>query len=283
MAIAFSEIMAYFFNVQYLIAAFIILVISGYICARVIGRVGGEFSVGAKSYSIILVGFVFGMIFDLVRFRYDWIINVFKYIAIGTFCILIAVVFKRNLEKYTDDNPTDGPHLGIMRISILYIITGFSFAMSINSIVEAFLRSIFFVATLPLLVGIAIFVMITAKADFDLLDDRSGMWQQMTAGGALGLAYDLILFRIYITQDLLKIFIVFAILLITASVVRMKEATSIKSEGVRLELESTKAKKKKSKEVGEITLSKKKTSRPTSSKKRSSSKSRSTSSKKRRS
>ncbi|MGC9780135.1 MAG: hypothetical protein HZR80_12900 [Candidatus Heimdallarchaeota archaeon] len=282
MAITFSEIMAFFFNVQYLIAAFIILIISGYICARVIGRVGGEFSAGAKSYSILLVGFVFGMAFDLMRFRYDWIINVFKYIAIGTFFILIAVVYKRNLEKYTDQNPTDGPHLGLMRLSILYIITGFSFAMSVNSIVEAFLGSIFFVATLPFLVAIAIFIMITAKADYDLLDDRSGIWNQMLAGGALGIAYDLILFRVYVTQDLLKMFIVFGIFMITASVVRMKEATRISPEGIQLDLKQTKT-KKKSKEVGSITITKKKSSQSTTSKKRSYSKSKKSSSKKRRS
>ena len=267
-AFAFSELVAYFLQLQSLIPAFIILVLGGYICARVIGRVGGEFSVGAKTYSIILEGFVFGFVLDLLRFRYDFFINVFKHIAIGSLFILMAMVFKSSLQKYTEKNPTDGPHLGLMRNSILYIMAGFCFALAITSVLEAFLKNIYFVAALPLLLGIAILVMITAKADFDLLDDRSGAWQQLLAGAALGVIYDLLFFINWIWEDLIELFIMFAIVAITASVIRAKEATAIKSEGLKIDLESTKTKKKHGKVVGTIDLVRKQPSESTQKKKK---------------
>ncbi|HUT81121.1 MAG TPA: hypothetical protein VMZ29_07955 [Candidatus Bathyarchaeia archaeon] len=265
MAFAFNQIVSWFLALQYYIPSFIILVLSGYITARVIGRVGGEFSTGAKSYSILLEGFMFGMAFDLMRIRYDWFINIFKYIAIGSFFILIAMVYKRNLEKYAEQSPKDGPHLGLMRLPILYIIAGASFGLVICSIVEAFLNSLFFIALLPFLLLVSIFVMITAKANNDLLDSQSGVWQQLLAGGMLGITYDLLLFRVLVWQDLLKAFIIFAIFVITASVVRMKEATIIKSEGIRLDFDSKKTTKPK-KVVGSIDLQKRTSSSSTRSK-----------------
>ncbi|MBN1330682.1 MAG: hypothetical protein JXA54_14505 [Candidatus Heimdallarchaeota archaeon] len=265
MAFAFNQIVSWFLALQYYIPSFIILVLSGYITARVIGRVGGEFSAGAKSYSILLEGFMFGLAFDLMRIRYDWFINIFKFIAIGTFFILIAMVFKRNLEKYTEQSPKDGPHLGLMRLPILYIIAGASFGLVICSITEAFLNSLYFIALLPFLLLVSIFVMITAKANNDLLDSESGVWQQLLAGGMLGVTYDLIMFRVIVWQDLLKVFIIFAIFIITASVVRMKEATIIKSDGIKLDFDSKKTKKPK-KVVGSIELQKRTTSGSTRSK-----------------
>jgi len=262
MAFAFNQIIAWFLAIQYYIPSFIILVLGGYICARVIGKVGGEFSEGAKSYSILLEGFMFGIAFDLMRIRYDWFINVFKYIAVGTFFILIAMVFKRNLEKYTDQNPKDGPHLGLMRLPVLYILAGINFGLVVCSITEAFLSSMYFIALLPFLLGIGIFVMITSKANYDLLENESGAWQQLLAGGAIGVTYDLMMFRVVVWQDLLKVFVIFAIFVITASVIRMKEATIIKSRGVRLDMDSKKAKKSK-KVVGSIQLTSKKSSSST--------------------
>ncbi|NHJ86019.1 MAG: hypothetical protein FK734_11195 [Asgard group archaeon] len=274
MGLAFNEIVAFFMGLTYMIPSFILLVISGYMCARVIGRAGGEFSPHAKSYSLLLEGFVFGLAFDMMRFRYDWFINVFKYIAIGTSFILIAIMFKRNVEKFTEQHPKEEPQLGFMRGSILYIIAGFCFALTVNSVVVAFLNFLFFAATLPLLLAIAIFVMITAKPNYTLLDDESGVWYQLLAGGMLGLMYDLIIFRVIVWQDLLKIFVVFAIFLITASVTRMKESSAISSEGIQLDLDSKKT--KKGKVVGSITVEQKTESRlltktqPTTKKKSSS-------------
>ena len=242
-AFAFNQVVGYFLQIKYFIPSFIILVLSGYITARVIGRAGGEFSEGVKSYSILLEGFTFGLVFDLIRMRYDWFINVFKHIAIGTFFILIAMVFKRNIEKYQEEHPKDGPHLGLMRLPILYILAGFCFALTINSITEAFLQNLYYIALLPFLVGIGVFVMITAKADFDLLDAESGPWQQLIAGGALGVTFDLIFFRVITGQNILSAFVVFAVFIITATVVRMKEATEIKPGGVKLDLKSKKSKK----------------------------------------
>ncbi len=255
MAFAFNQIVSWFLAMKYYIPSFIILVLSGYLTARVIGKAGGEFSEKARSYSILLEGFMFGMAFDLMRLRYDWFVNIFKFIAIGTFFILIAMVFKRNLESYTEQNPKDGPHLGLMRLSILYMIAGASFALTICSIAETFLSSLFFIALLPFLLLVGIFVMITSKANNDLLEAESGVWQQLLAGGMLGVTYDLLMFRVIVWQDILKVFIVFAIFAITASVVRMKEATIIKSDGIKLDFDSKKDKKSK-KVVGSIELKK---------------------------
>ena len=54
MAFAFNQVVSYFLSLRFMIASFIILVIGGYMCARVIGQAGGEFSEKVKSYSIIL-------------------------------------------------------------------------------------------------------------------------------------------------------------------------------------------------------------------------------------
>jgi hypothetical protein len=253
MAFAFNLIASYFLMLRFMIASFIILVIGGYICARVIGQAGGEFSDKVKNYSIILEGFVFGLTFDLLRYRYDWFINVFKHIAIGTFFILIAMVLKRNLEKYEENHPADGPHLGLMRLPILYILAGLNFGLTLSSVFSAYLSSYYFIATLPILVGVAIFVMVSSKADHDLLSDESGLWQQLFAGGALGLTFDLIIFKIILWQDLLKLFIVFLIFVITGFVIRMKKATAIKTESMRIDFDKKKPGKKK-KVVGTIEL-----------------------------
>ena len=257
---ALSLILASMLFLNYLIPIFILLVISGYLCARVIGKAGGEFSEKAKNYSIILEGFVFGIIFDLMRYRYDWLINIFKYLAIASFLVLIAVVLKRNLEKYKEGYPEEGPYLGLMRPSILYILAGVNFAITINTVVEAFMGSAYFIATLPLLVLFAVLVMIFAKADFDLLDNESGVWNQLFAGGAIGFAYDLFLFRELLWQDLVKLFVVCIIFTITAIVVRMKTPTKLGVGEISLELEDKKPRKStsKSKVVGEITLTERK-------------------------
>ncbi|NHK32850.1 MAG: hypothetical protein FK730_15995 [Asgard group archaeon] len=253
MAFAFNLIASYLLMLRFMIASFIILVIGGYICARVIGQAGGEFSDKVKNYSIILEGFIFGLTFDLLRYRYDWFINVFKHIAIGTFFILIATVLKRNLEKYEENHPTDGPHLGIMRLPVLYVLAGLNFGLTLSSIFSAYLNSYYFIATLPILVGVAIFVMISSKADHDLLSSDSGVWQQLFAGGALGLVFDLIFFKIVLWQDLLKLFVVFVIFVITGFVIRMKEATAIKTDSMQIDFDSKKSGKKK-KVVGTIEL-----------------------------
>ncbi|NHJ39681.1 MAG: hypothetical protein FK731_06570 [Asgard group archaeon] len=268
MAFAFNQMAYYFLTLRYMIASFIILVIGGYICARVIGQAGGEFSDKVKNYSIILEGFVFGMVFELLRFDYDFFINVFKYIAIGTFFILIAMVFKRNLEKYEEKHPADGPHLGIMRLSILYILAGLNFGLTISSVLTAYLNAYYFIASLPILVGVAIFVMVSSKADHDLLSSESGLWQQLFVGGALGLLFDLILFKIVIWQDLLKLFVVFVIFVITGFVIRMKEATAIKTDSRLIEFDSKKPSQKK-KIVGSIELEPKSKSKITIAKKKS--------------
>lgn len=278
MAFAFNQIASYFLMLRFMIASFIILVIGGYICARVIGQAGGEFSDKVKNYSIILEGFVFGMTFDLLRFRYDWFINVFKHIAIGTFFILIAMVLKRNLEKYEENHPADGPHLGIMRLPILYILAGLNFGFTLSSVFTAYLNSYYFIATLPILVGVAIFVMVSSKADHDLLSSESGLWQQLFAGGALGLVFDLILFKIVLWQDLLKLFVVFVIFVIIGFVIRIKEASAIKTDSMQVDFDSKKPKKKK-KVVGTIELETK--GKPKSSTKKKPPKSKSTSTKRR--
>jgi len=253
LAFGFNQVVAYLLQVKFFIPSFLLLVLSGYVVARILGRVGGEFSVGAKSYSILLEGFVFGMAFDLLRMRYDWIINIFKHIAIGTFFILIALAFKSNLEKYTEQNPKDGPHLGLMRVSFLYIFAGVSFGFTINSLVEAFLQDLYLMALLPFLLTVAILVMVTAKADYDLLSDKSSTWQQLFAGGALGVTLDLLLFKVVMWRDLLNVFVIFGIFVITASVIRMKEATAISPGGMAIDLPAKKGKKKK-KVVGTIEL-----------------------------
>ena len=279
MAFAFNLIASYFLSIRFMIASFIILVIGGYLCARVIGQAGGEFSDKVKNYSIILEGFVFGLTFDLLRYRYDWFINIFKHIAIGTFFILIAMVFKRNLEKYQENHPADGPHLGLMRLSIMYILAGLNFGLALSSIFSAYLHSYYFIATLPILVGVAIFVMISSKADHDLLSSESGVWQQLFAGGAIGLVFDLIFFKIILWQDLLKLFIVFLIFAITGFVIRTKEATAIKTDKMQIDFDSKKSKKKKV--VGTIELETKRKPKSTTTKK-TRPKSKSTSTKRRR-
>ena len=259
MGFAMSLVLASLLYVQYMIPVFILLVISGYICGRVIGRSGGEFSDKTKSYALILEGIVFGVVFDLMRYRYDWLINIFKYIAIGTFFILFAIIYKRNLEKYSEEN-TDGPYMALMRPSILYILAGTNFAISINSIVEAFMGSAYFLVLLGLMVLFGVLLMVFSKADFDLLSTDSGVWNQLFAGVLLGFAYDLMLFRVILWQDLAKLFIVCVMFAITATVIRMKTPTKMGVGDIDLELEPTKTRKKEkgSKVVGEITLAEKK-------------------------
>lgn len=254
-----------------MIPIFILLVISGFICGRVIGRSGGEFSVDTKSYALILEGIIFGIVFDLMRYRYDWLINIFKYIALGTFFILFAVIYKRNLAEYSKDHFDDGPYFAIMRPSILYILAGCNFAIAINTIVEAFMGSSYFLVLLPLMVLFGVLLMIFTKADFDLLNTESGVWNQLFAGMMLGFAYDLALFRVILWQDIAKLFIVCLMFTVTALVIRMKKPTKMGVGDISLELESTKPRKKKSSVVGEISFAEKK---PRSKSKKSTSKKR---------
>ncbi len=253
---ALSLILASMLFLQYLIPVFILLVISGFICARVIGRSGGEFSEDTKSYALILEGIIFGITFDLMRYRYDWMINIFKFIAIGTFFILFAIVYKRNLEEYTNNHPDDGPYMAIMRPSILYILVGCNFALAVNCIVEAFMGSAYFFVLLPLMVLFGVLLMFFSKADFDLLSTDSGVWNQLFAGMMLGFAYDLALFRVLLWQDIIKLFIVCMMFTITALFIRMKKPTKMGIGGISLE--STKSKKKKSSSGVEISFAEKK-------------------------
>lgn len=267
MGFALSLILASMLFLNYLIPIFILLVIAGYLTTRVIGRAGGEFSDKAKNYSIILEGFVIGIVFDLMRFRYDWLINVFKYIAIGTFFILMSFVLNRNLEKYSENYPNQETHLGILRPSILWILTGFNFALTINTIIEAYLGSGYFIGALPALVLFTVIVMFLSKAEYDLLDARSGVWVQLFTGAALGVGYDLAFFRVILWQDLLKLFVVSIILAITAGVIRMKKPAELGVGEVDIQLEDRK-RKKKSKVVGEISLKSKSDSKSSSRKKK---------------
>ena len=269
MGFVFNIIVSYYLLVRSLIPSFIILVLSGILCSRVIGRAGGEFSDQAKSYSILLVGFMLGLAFDLFRLRYHWYINVFKYIALGTFFILVAVFLKRNLETYLDEHPSGSHHLGIFRPSILYILAGFSFALTINIVLETYLFNLYFFATLPILVVVVIVATWTAKADYNLLETESGVWNQIFTGAAFGIAYDL-MFRVIIWQDLLKLIVVFAMFIIAGSVIRMKQASRVDMKDSRLDLEARKTKKKKGKVVGTIDLTPRDPKKKTTSKKSSS-------------
>lgn len=272
MGFALSLILASMLFLQYLIPIFILLVIGGLICARVIGRSGGEFSEDTKNYALILEGIIFGIVFDLMRFRYDWLINIFKFIALGTFFILFAVFYKRNLDEYTNDHLDDGPYMAIMRPSILYILAGCNFAIAINCIVEAFMGSSYFLVLLPLMVLFGVLLMIFSKADFDLLSTDSGVWNQLFAGIMLGFAYDLALFRVILSQDIAKLFIVCMMFLVTAFVIRKKIPTKMGIGGVSLDLESTKSRKKKTTSAREISFAEKKprskSSKSTSKKRR---------------
>ena len=272
MGFALSLILASMLFLQYLIPIFILLVIGGLICARVIGRSGGEFSEDTKNYALILEGIIFGIVFDLMRFRYDWLINIFKFIALGTFFILFAVFYKRNLDEYTNDHLDDGPYMAIMRPSILYILAGCNFAIAINCIVEAFMGCSYFLVLLPLMVLFGVLLMIFSKADFDLLSTDSGVWNQLFAGIMLGFAYDLALFRVILSQDIAKLFIVCMMFLVTAFVIRKKIPTKMGIGGVSLDLESTKSRKKKTTSAREISFAEKKprskSSKSTSKKRR---------------
>lgn len=272
MGFALSLVLASMLYVQYLIPIFILLVIGGYLCGRVIGRSGGEFSEHTKSYALVLEGIVFGIVFDLMRYRYDWIINIFKYIAIGTFFILFVVIYKRNLDQYSIDHLDDGPHFAIMRPSILYILAGCNFAIAINCVVEAFMGAAYFLVLTPLMILFAVLLMFFSNGDFDLLSTDSGVWNQLFAGIMLGFAYDLLLFRVIVVQDIIKLFVVCVIFALTAIVIRKKKPTKMGVGDITLELEPTKSRKKKaSSVVGEISFAEKKPrskSRKSPSKKR---------------
>ena len=148
-----------------------------------------------------------------------------------------------------------------MRPSILYILVGLNFAVAINVLAEAFLFSVYYIPLLILLAATGVFVIISSKADFDLLDEQSGMWAQIAAGATLGVAYDLIFFRVIIWLDLVKLFVAFLVFAITGFVVRMKKPTVMTAtgDGVQLELASSSTKKTtKTRTSG--TVSRKKTS-----------------------
>ncbi|MHA1125373.1 MAG: hypothetical protein ACTSO7_05910 [Candidatus Heimdallarchaeota archaeon] len=256
---AFSLILAYFLQVYALIPLVIVFAVSGYLTVRIIGRAGGEFSHNTKTYSVILLGFLIGIAFDMIRLRYDWLLDTFKFIALGGLVILFAMVYKRNLEKYEDTHPGDGPHLGILRIPTLYIFAGINFAMVIVTIAEYFLLTFYFYALLPLLLGICVFLMFTVKGEYDLLHKEGSHWTQLFAGAALGVAGELMLFNIVFSIDLLELLVTCLIFLITAFVIRMKGDTDLDSDGISLELVSKKSKKPTTRITGNYSMRKKST------------------------
>ncbi|MEA2071362.1 MAG: hypothetical protein U9O98_08735 [Asgard group archaeon] len=261
MGFALSVILGYMLALYSLIPVFLILVIGGYICARVIGKAGGELSVDAKSYSIILEGLVFGLTFELMRLRPDVFINIFKGIAIGSLYILMAIVLNRNLEQYQERKKVSTLELGIMRPSIMYIFAGFGFASTINALTQFFLGSSFFIVTLIVLIATGSVVAFTSKSEYDLLEKESGMWTQLFAGGTLGIAYDLIFFRITFIQDLIKLIAVCLLVGVLGFVVRIKDTeTKVESEGIKLELAPKKSKKTQSRVAKEPSSRKKKSS-----------------------
>ena len=105
------------------------------------------------------------------------------------------------------------------------------------------------------------------------MENESGVWHQIFSGAAIGIAYDLIMFRVIIWQDLIKLVVVFAMFIITGSIIRMKQATRVDTRGTRLDLDARKTKKKKGKVVGTIDLTPREPKNKTTSKKSSSSKS----------
>jgi len=271
MGFAFSLIAAYFLQVYALIPLIIVFAVSGYMTVRIIGKAGGEFSAKAKSYSVILIGFIVGLVFDMMRLRYDWILDTFKYIAIGGLVILFAMVYKRNLEKYEDAYPGDGPHLGILRVPVLYIFAGFNFALVICTLAEYYLLTFYFYALLPLLVGFCVFLMFTVKGEHDLLHPDGSHWTQLFAGATLGVGIELMFFNIVLTIDLLELLIVCAMFTITAFVIRMKGDTELGSDGIDLVLAPKKKKKPTSRITGNYSMRKKSsqtTRKPAKSKKR---------------
>ena len=222
MGFALSIILAYFLQVYSLIPLIIIFALGGYLSARILGKAGGEFSDKAKSYSVILLGVIVGIAFDLFRLRYDWLLDTFKYIAVGGLTILFAMVYKRNLEKYKDAYPGDGPHLGLFRVPILYIYTGVNFVLVICTLAEYFLLTFYFYVLLPLLIGLTIFLMFTVKGEHDLLHEDGSHWIQVISGAALGVGIELMLFNTVLSIDLLELFICSLMFFITAFVIRMK-------------------------------------------------------------
>jgi len=265
---AFSIILAYFLQVYALIPLIVVFAVSGYLTVRIIGKAGGEFSSKAKIYSVILVGFIVGIAFDMIRLRNDWLLDTFKYIALGGLAILFAMVYKRNLEKYEDAYPGDGPHLGILRVPVLYLFAGANFALVIVTLMEYFLGTFYFYAQLPLLIGVCVFLMFTVKGEHDLLHKDGSHWTQLFSGAALGIGFELMFFNILYSIDLLELLIVCVIFLITASVIRMKSDVETDSGGIDLKLASKKEKKPTSRITGNYSLRKKSTRKPTKSKKR---------------
>jgi hypothetical protein len=271
MGFALSLILAYFLQVYALIPLIIVFAVSGYLTVRILGKAGGEFSTKAKGYSVVLLGLVVGIVFDMMRLRYDWLLDTFKYIALGGLAILFAMVYKRNLEKYEDAYPGDGPHLGILRVPVLYLFAGANFALVICTIAEYFLSTFYFYALLPLILGICLFLMFTVKGEHDLLHKDGSHWTQLFAGAALGVGIELMLFNTVLTIDLLEILIVCLIFLLTAYVIRMKSDTETGSDSINLELESTKSKKPTSRITGNYSFKSRSSDtkrKPTKSKKR---------------
>ena len=268
---AFSLILAYFLQVYALIPLIVVFAVSGYLAARIIGKAGGEFSTKAKTYSVILVGFIVGIAFDMIRLRYDWLLDTFKYIAIGGLAILFAMVYKRNLEKYEEAYPGDGPHLGILRVPVLYLFAGANFALVICTLAEYFLLTFYFYVELPLLLGVCVFLMFTVKGEHDLLHKDGSHWTQLFAGAALGIAFELMFFNIVMSIDLLELLVVSVMFTITAFVIRMKSDVETDSDGINLELASKKKKKPTSRITGNYSLRKKSSQtkrKPTKAKKR---------------
>jgi hypothetical protein len=268
---AFSIILAYFLQVYSLIPLIIVFAVSGYLTARIIGKAGGEFSSKAKIYSNILVGFLVGIAFDMIRLRYDWLLDTFKFIALGGLAILFAMVYKNNLQKYEDAYPGDGPHLGIFQVPILYLFAGANFALVIVTLAEYFLGTFYFYAELPLLLGVCVFLMFTAKGEHDLLHKDGSHWTQLFSGAALGIGYELMFFNIVYSIDLLELLVVCIIYVITAAVIRLKSDVETDPGGINLELESKKEKKPTTRITGNYSMRKKSTQttrKPTKSKKR---------------
>lgn len=269
MGFSLSLIFAYFLQGLYLIPVFIILVIAGYLTARMIGKAGGELSEEAKSFAIILEGLVIGIAFDLIRLRHDWIINIFKYVALGSFFVLIALALRRNLEDYQEEKGKE-LQLGIMRPSVLFIFAGFSFAIGVAAIAEAFLFSGYYIPLLILLAACGLAAVITSSPDYNLLQEESSTWYQIMAGATMGVAFDLVIFRVVLWQDLLKLTVACLVFAVTAMVIRMKEPTTMpgEEEGFKLEFAGKKDSKKKSRSRLSRTSRRKKSSKKKRKKKK---------------
>jgi hypothetical protein len=246
MGFSLSLIAAYFLGFYFLIPVFILMVICGYLTSRLIGRAGGELNENAKSFSIILEGFVFGLAIDLFRLRFDYIIDVFKYIALGSSFVLMAMTLKRHYETYLEEHSGE-LHPVIMRKSVLYLLAGLNFAITVNCLVAAFLNFNYYIPLLVGIIGLGVYLVFSSKAEHDLLASETRTWTQLFAGVTIGFAYDLLVFRGLIWQDILKLVVVTLTFGVIGHLIRSKDEeheAMTSSEGIKLELASKKEQQK---------------------------------------